>query len=372
MRAILAIDSFKECLNSHEACLAAAEGLREIIPTAETICIPITDGGDGMSQVIKENIDVQVVETLVHDPLMNPIHAKYLISNDGRTAFIEMAATAGLTLIPKEKRDPCKTTTYGLGEQILDAIQRKCQKIIIGIGGSSTNDGGTGMLQALGYCFFDENGEMITDSMCAEKLLHLQRIDRTTLPPYLEIRVACDVQNPLYGPQGAAYVFAPQKGAKEKDLPLLDDGLCKLGNLERSYKAQPGDGAAGGLGYAMREYLGAKLESGIQIILDLIHFDEKIQGADLIITGEGRADLQTLMGKVPQGVLQRGLKYNIPTILIAGDVRNEEDLKRAGFTSVLNINKHTNLCHEEYMKPDVAKKNICNTVASFINKTFGK
>jgi len=371
MKIVLAIDSFKECLDSSEVCLAAAEGIQAIFPSAEIISIPLSDGGEGLNQVIEENLETQIVETEVHDPLMNPICAKYAISNGGKTAFIEMVSTAGLSLLSKEKRNPCKTSTYGFGEQILDAIQRNCREIIIGIGGSCTNDGGTGMMQALGFRFYNEK-EVISRPMCAEKLQEIKRIERVNLPSDLRIRVACDVQNPLYGPQGATYVYAPQKGANEKDLPLLDEGLRKLGNLEKEYTAQPGDGAAGGAGYALREYLGAKLESGIQIVLDLVHFDEKIQGADLIITGEGRADLQTLMGKVPHGVLERGKKCNIPTVLIAGDIRNEDELKKAGFAYVLNINKGTKLRPEECMKPHVAKKHINQSVASFMSKTFGR
>ena len=323
-----------------------------------------------MMRVLEEALKLHAEETIVHGPLMESIKAKYYTDNAG-TALIEMAATAGLTLVNKEKRNPRKTTTYGLGEQMQNAIQRGCRNLIIGIGGSCTNDGGTGMLQALGYRFINKDGKEIPCPMCGEKLNQLKQIERSPLPPDLNIQVACDVENPLYGPQGAACVFAAQKGANEEDISLLDNGLRNWGNLEREYVPHAGDGAAGGLGYALREYLGAHLESGVQIIMNLLHFDEQIQGADLIITGEGCSDRQTLMGKVPMGVLSRGKKYHIPTALIAGEIHDKDELMRAGFECIHCINEGTDLDHEECMKPNVAKENIRKTTASFIGEILG-
>ncbi|MBO4641579.1 MAG: glycerate kinase [Bacteroidaceae bacterium] len=370
MKVILAIDSMKGCLSSHEACLAAADGIHQVFPQAETLCIPLADGGEGMMKVLEETLKLHAEETIVHGPLMESIKAKYYTDNAG-TALIEMAATAGLTLVDNEKRNPRKTTTYGLGEQMQNAIQRGCRNLIIGIGGSCTNDGGTGMLQALGYRFINKEGKEIPCPMCGEKLNQLKQIERSPLPPDLNIQVACDVQNPLYGPQGAACVFAAQKGANEEDISLLDNGLRNWGNLEREYVPHAGDGAAGGLGYALREYLGAHLESGVQIIMNLLHFDERIQGADLIITGEGCSDRQTLMGKVPMGVLSRGKKYHIPTALIAGEIHDKDELMRAGFECIHCINEGTDLDHEECMKPKVAKENIRKSTASFIGEILG-
>lgn len=355
MKIICAFDSFKGCMTAKEACHAAASGLRERYsfpstkfrinsaqdkPDADILCLPMSDGGEGMVDCIAEAVDAKMVSVKVHDPLMNVIETQYAVSSDGTTAYMEMAAASGLPLVPKEKRNPMLTTTYGVGDMILDAVERGCKKIVMGIGGSATCDGGKGMIECL-------NGH---------------------LPMPIEIIVASDVSNPLYGENGAAYIFAPQKGATPEQVKLLDE---QLRHFARETEAKgialpdlaeyPGAGAAGGLGYGLMAYLGAKLQSGIDLLLDTIRFDEQISGADFILTGEGKSDKQTLMGKVPEGILKRAKKQNIPVHLFSGAIEDAAELKEAGFASVLSINENDNRPLDVLMQKDVAMENMKKT-----------
>lgn len=342
-KVVIAIDSFKGCLSSSEANEAVAEALENAERSSEkyaAVCVPVSDGGEGMTEAFKAmNMGFEEVSIPVHGPLMEPITASYLISEDHCTAIMEMASACGLPLVPLEKRNPEKTTTYGFGEMLNDAITRGCKRIIIGIGGSSTCDAGEGMMNAL-----RDNGTDFKN---------------------IVLSVACDVQNPLFGPDGAAFVFAPQKGAYIDMVVRLDEKLRAIYKESGCNDSIPGDGAAGGLGFALRYYLGAKLKPGIDVVLDALNFDQIIEDANLIITGEGKCDRQTLMGKVPFGILNRAKKHQIPTVLLAGKVEDRDLLISEGFSDVICINQHDNRDLEILMQPQVAKQNIKYEIQSY-------
>ena len=327
-------------MTAKEACLAAASGLHETFPDAEIMCIPMSDGGEGMVDCITESLGAKKVSVKVHDPLMQMIVAHYAISAEGDTAYMEMAESSGLTLVPFDKRNPMLTTTYGVGEMILDAVHRGCRKIVMGIGGSATCDGGKGMIDCL----------------------------RDHLPLPIELIVASDVNNPLFGENGAAYIFAPQKGATPEQVKLLDERLRafaleteQAGVAAPDLANYPGAGAAGGLGYGLMAYLGATLKSGIDLVLDTICFDQKIEKADFIVTGEGKSDKQTLMGKVPMGILRRAERQNIPVHIVSGAVEDLEDLSAAGFSSIRSINEDDHRPLNVLMQKEVAMENLKRT-----------
>lgn len=335
MKIVFAFDSFKGCMTAEEACHAAADGVRLACPEAEIVEIPLSDGGEGLVACVSRMMNVEPVTIEAHGPLMEPIRATYAVSQDGKTAYMEMAATSGLPLVPQEKRNPMLTTTYGVGEMILDATGRGCEEIVMGIGGSATCDGGKGMIECLGaHGFFGFK-----------------------MP---RIIVACDVNNPLYGENGAAYVFGPQKGATPEQVRLLDERLRAFeretlaqGKASRATAWIAGAGAAGGLGYGLVAYLDAKLRSGIDILLDLAHFDVLTEGADYVFTGEGKSDAQTLMGKVPKGVQKRRKAH-----LLSGAIEDRETLLRAGFLSVHSINEEDSRPLEVLLQKEVAMENL--------------
>lgn len=255
-----------------------------------------------------------IISLLAHNPLMEPVRTQYGISVDGQTAFIEIAAISGLPLVPEDQRNPLLTTTYGIRELIKDALDKGCRDFMIGIGGSATNDAGLGMLQALGYSFLDKNNQQLgTGGQIMEKVVH---IDSSAIHPYLKkarFTIACDVDNPFYGPAGAAYMYTPQKGAGIAMVERLDQGMRSLAKIVEQetgvdISGYPGAGAAGGTGGAFLAFMNSTLRPGIDILLDAIEFDKKIEDADLILTGEGKIDRQTLRGKVPYGILQRAQK----------------------------------------------------------------
>lgn len=359
---VLAIDSFKGCLSSKEIEQCIAEEIHRILPSCQTVCIPIADGGEGMLDTLIEATQGTFVSTQAHDPLMRIRPARYGILGDQRTAIIEMAEINGLTTLSPIKRNPMKTSTYGTGELIKDALEKGFRRFIIGIGGSATNDAGMGMIQALGAHLYDKQGnELEQGGKIMEQIAH---IDLNHLHPALKeatFIVACDVQNPFCGPQGAAYVFARQKGASEEQIRQLDEGMRHLALLiERDFSYNinkvKGSGAAGGLGGAFATFLQAHLQSGIDLLLDAVDFDRKITNADWIITGEGKADRQTAEGKVPAGVLKRAKKANIPVMLIAGKVEDKACLKQMGFARIVQVSPD-NLPLEEAMRPEVTREN---------------
>ena len=369
MKIVIAIDSFKGSLSSKDAGKAAEEAIHSLLPECETICIPIADGGEGTLSVIMETTGATLHTVLAHNPCMEIIPAQYGISADGQTAFIEMAAISGLPLIRKDQQNPMETTTFGTGELILDALQKRCTRFIVGIGGSATNDGGTGMLQALGFKFMNYEGEPL--GLGGKTLIEISRIDHSQVNPLLKkahFIAACDVRNPLYGPEGSAFVYARQKGADDDMIIELDKGMQSFAEIIQKETGKdishiPGSGAAGGLGGGMLALLKAELKSGADLLLDFCKFEEKIPGADLIITGEGSIDRQSLMGKIPGKILQIANKHHIPVIGISGIAKDRDLLKQAGFKEIYTT-KPDSMTIEKAMKPGIAEQNLKNTVLS--------
>lgn len=362
------MDSFKGCLTTEEAGKAAEAGINAVFPNCETLLFPIADGGEGMLDVLLSITNGTYENLTVHGPLMEPVEGRYGLSGDGRTALIEMATVSGLPLVPREKRNPMLTTTYGTGELILDALRRGCRKFIVGIGGSATNDAGLGMLQALGFRFLDRDGNPLGTG--GRVMSEVAAIDTSAVHPALKeahFTIACDVENPFCGPDGAAYIFAPQKGADSDMVKELDAGMRSLAQVIRSVTGKeiadyPGAGAAGGMGGGFLAFLNAELKPGIRLMLEALNFEEKVKGADLVITGEGRVDGQTAMGKVPSGILKEAQKQNIPVIVIAGSVEDTEKMNRAGFQGVFSITPGP-ISLEKAMEPEFAKANIRRTVS---------
>ena len=341
MKVIIAIDSFKGCLTSKQANEAAAEGIRRVCPDAEVVEIPVSDGGEGCMEAFHAAVGGSLEEVVVRDPLMRPVTAKYLLHDE--MAVIEIAQASGLTLLTKEERNPMVATSYGTGQLVADAVCKGARHIIIGLGGSATSDCGMGMLKAL-IDIFAKHGQW--DDVEALK--------------DVRFTIASDVENPLYGENGAAHVFAPQKGATPDMVPRLDERARKFAELSAKHfgydrSQQAGAGAAGGLGYAFMQYLNAESMSGIQLLLDTIRFKELVADADLIITGEGSADRQTLMGKLPMGILEQA--GHTPVYLIAGRISDREELLNAAFARVDCINP-PDITLEEDMRKEVARQNI--------------
>ena len=369
---VLAIDSFKGSLTSTEAETAALEGIRRVYPQAETVCIPIADGGEGMLEALS-SLRMQEVRLRVQGPLDEKVEARYLISSDGQTAYIEMASASGLPLVPENQRNPLLTTTRGTGQLMRDALDRGCDHLVIGLGGSATNDGGMGMLSALGIRFLNNQGQELKGRGC--DMEKADRIDTSLAHPAMKAvrcTTACDVRNPFYGPEGAAYIFSPQKGATTDEVQLLDKGLRHLAELYRQTTGHdiatlPGAGAAGGLGGALAAFLNAELRPGISLLLEANGFQDKIKGADLIITGEGRADRQTTMGKVPAGVLNKSRQAGIPVVLIAGQVADEEILRSAGFNQVYATTP-PDMPLRTAMQKDVAQANISRSIERLLKE----
>lgn len=323
---------------------------------------------------LQQTLGGRKVTLSVSDPLGRPVHASYVILEDGVTAVLEMSAASGLPLLTPEERDPSKTSTLGTGELICDALAQGCRKFLVGIGGSATNDAGMGMLHALGYRFLDAGGAELPP--VGGSMINVASIDMSSRHPVLDdakFIVACDVKAPLYGPEGAAYVFAPQKGADKDMVEVLDQGLRHFASVSSGVTGydsslMEGSGAAGGLGYAFRQFLGARLERGVEMVLDAIHFDEIIAGADLVITGEGRVDSQTLTGKTPFGVAQHALRQGIPVVTIGGSVAiDASQAQQAGFKDALQVTP-SDMPLQEAMKPEVAAENVYKTIKTFLTK----
>ena len=329
MKAIIAIDSFKGSLTTFESGAAVAEGIRAVYPDAEVVISPIADGGEGTVSAIVSATGGKLCQAEVTGPLGDEIVAEYGILPDGKTAIIEMSAAAGITLVPRDKRNPLYITTRGVGELITDAMERGCRHFIMGIGGSATNDGGIGMLSALGFEFLDGNGAPVADGAVGLKSLREIRLDKVDLRlAECDFRVACDVKNPLCGPLGCSRVYGPQKGADEKMIADMDEWLSCYAELTKSVlhdanKDFPGVGAAGGMGFALKYYLGAGLTSGIELVMEATRLEEHIKDADLVITGEGRLDGQTAMGKAPVGVARLAKKHGKRVIAFSGAVTED-------------------------------------------------
>lgn len=345
MKIVLAFDSFKGSLTSSEVANAFEEGLNTVLPHCEIIKIPVADGGEGTMACLTESLPVKYVSTIVADPLGRPITARYGVIEDATpTAIIEMAAASGLPLLSPEERNPLLTSTYGTGQLIAHALQQGCRKFIVGIGGSATNDGGTGMLRALGYRLLDSHGHELSGT--GGNLKQISSIDDTQRIQAIqdaEFIVACDVNNPFYGPNGATHIFAPQKGADSRSICILEDGMKHFAGVISQttgidVQQIPGAGAAGGLGGTLHAFLNGTMKSGIDTLLHTIHFDSLITDSDYIITGEGKLDRQSLMGKVPIGILRAAQELSIPVIAIGGMVEQCPELAECGFHSIHCIN----------------------------------
>jgi glycerate kinase len=343
MKIIVAIDSFKGSLTSLEANQAASEGIIAKMPDVEVIQMPVSDGGEGWLKAFQTALGGEIIDINVKDPLMRPIAAQYLIKDD--TAVIEIAKASGLTLLSPEERNPLAATSYGTGQLVVDAVRRGCKHIIVGLGGSATSDCGIGMLRAI-IDAFAKHGAW-------DDVHDLDDVRFT---------IATDVTNPLCNENGAAHVFAPQKGATPEMVLSLDARAKRFAEVSAKHfgydrQNEPGAGAAGGLGYAFLQYLNAKCCSGVDLLLETIQFDDLLKDASLVITGEGSADRQTLMGKLPYGILQRAQTYHVPIVLIAGCIKDRQQLLDAGFSQVECINP-PKLPIENAMNPEIAKRNI--------------
>ncbi len=327
MKVIIAPDSFKECLSAPEVADTLARELVRLFPGREVVKLPLSDGGEGFSEIIGRNLGACRVNADVTGPLGEPVKAGY--ARKGNLAILDVASVCGLSLVKPEDRNPLKTTSKGVGELLLKAYEDGCRKAIIGLGGSATSDGGKGILD-------------VTEGL------------------EMEIHALCDVSNPFVGSSGAARVFGPQKGATPEMVEILESRMVSLAALYlKRYGVNvadlPGAGAAGGIGGALAAGLGATLESGIDAVLDLLHFEEVIEGADIIVTGEGKSDGQTLSGKVPFGVLRRS--GNIPVVLVSGTIRDASALRNAGFHRLIEVSPR-NLPLEEALKADIARANL--------------
>ena len=370
-KVVLAFDSFKGSLSSEEAAVRAQAAISRLFPGCETVTAVVADGGEGTTEAIVRALGGSRRTVRVHDPLMRPIEAQYGWIDDGRTAVMEMAASGGLTLLADNERNPWRTSTYGLGEMIADALRAGCRKILIGIGGSATNDGGCGMLRALGFRLLDSRGRELDGT--GGSLAELRTIDDRKAVKELreaEFTVACNVDNPLFGTQGAAHVFARQKGADRQMIEHLDEGLRNFASVVERHTGEavgtvPGAGAAGGLGAGLKSLLHARLVPGIEMLLEAIGFEDMLRGADLVFTGEGRLDAQTLHGKVPCGILAAARRQQIPVIAIGGSVEEARDLTLNGFAAVFPIVPGP-VTLAEAMRPERAGANLENTVEQIL------
>lgn len=362
MKAVVATDSFKGSLTSLEAGNAVKRGILRCFPDAEVTVLPLADGGEGTIDAIAPYIPGISKSLTVTGPLGKPIAADYIFDDTCKTAYIEMAKAAGLTLIEKESRDPYKTTTAGVGELMKDAIINGAEKLVICIGGSATNDGGAGMLQALGARLTDGNGNSIEHG--AIGLKDLRKIDCTNLiGKDISIVVASDVTNPLTGPNGASFVYGPQKGATQEACSKMDSWLLNFAKISGFDPAEEGTGAAGGMSFALKNFLGAEIRSGADIVMEITGLETEIKDADIVITGEGRMDSQTVNGKAPFKVMQLAKKYGKEVIGICGILGDGyEECLKAGFAKIAPLINPS-------MDTEEAIRSVEQTIVGVLNQT---
>ena len=366
MTFLFAFDSFKGCLSAAEACAAAASGL----PSGDkSRIVPLSDGGEGVSRILADATGGRMVPVRVTGPLGEERMAEYGLSGDGATAFVEVAAASGLALVPSPLRNPMRTTSHGTGELLRAALEAGAKRLVLGLGGSATNDAGLGLLQALGFRLLDAAGRVLPVGATGADL---SRVADIVPPdggfPQVSLTVPCDVRAPLHGRGGAAHVFAPQKGASPEDVERLDAGLRHIGEIFDRLAPDGGEppsrmaggGAAGGVGACVAALLGGRLVPGIEFALDAVRFDEALRGADWVVTGEGHSDAQTLMGKVPQGVARRAHAADVPVALLSGGLADEEVL-RTVFDHVASINPPGSPLSES-LRPDVARCRLAEAV----------
>ena len=375
MKILIAIDSFKGSLSSKEAGEAIKSGILRVIPDSEVLISPLAYGGEGTVETLVEALGGSLETVRIKGPLFQEVEAHYGILSDsqyspieGKLAVMEMSQASGITLLSPEKRNPLKTSSYGVGEMILDAYHKGCRRFLIGIGGSATNDGGIGMLSALGFRFSKENGEEICP--IGEGLKDLARIEATSVPEGLlqcSFQIACDVENPLYGENGASIVYGFQKGGNKELLSQMDLWMKRYSELVKEYNPAanpeaPGSGAAGGLGFAFRSFLQGELKSGVSLILEETGLSERMQGADLVITGEGRLDEQSAMGKAPIGAAKLAKAQGIPVLAFAGAVTvGAKACNQAGIDAYFPILREITTL-EDAMNKETAKQNLADTV----------
>lgn len=373
MKIVIAPDSFKESLSALDAANAIERGFKSIFPDAQYKKMPMADGGEGTVQSVVDATGGSIIERSVTGPLGDPVQAFFGLMGDGKTAVIEMAAASGLHLVPPEKRNPLVTSTRGTGELIAAAMDTGVQHIIIGIGGSSTNDAGAGMIQALGGKLLDKTGREIGPGGGA--IAELSAIDMSNLDSRLQdvhIEVACDVDNPLTGPRGASAVFSPQKGATPGMVQLLDRNLGHFADVVEHALGKPfrdieGAGAAGGIGGSLLAFLNADLKRGIDIVLDAVNFEEEVKGADLVITGEGRIDSQTIYGKTPIGVAKAAKKYGIPVIGLAGSLSDDSHIVHEhGIDALFSIVPGVITLSDAFEKASIYMENTARNIAAMI------
>jgi glycerate kinase len=368
MKVVVAVDSLKGSLSSMEAGNAVREGVLLAHPDAEVIVRPLADGGEGTTDALIEGLGGERIHVTVTGPLKKPVSAYYGYLKETNTAIIEMASAAGIVLVSEEEKDPMTATTFGVGELILNAVEKGCRNFIIGIGGSATNDGGIGMLQALGYVFLDQNSQ--NTGQGGQALGKVAEINTDHVHKLLKectFQVACDVNNPLCGENGATYIYGPQKGVTEQMKAKLDQDMLHFSqitstHLGNNFAQSEGAGAAGGLGFAFLSYLGAKLTPGIELILNAVNLESVIKDADYVVTGEGRLDHQTAMGKAPVGVASLAKKYNIKVLAFAGGVtKGAIACNQAGIDAFFPIVRGVTTL-DEAMKPENARANMIDTV----------
>ena len=380
MKVVIAIDSFKGSMSSIEAGESAAKGVKRVFPDAKTYIRPLADGGEGTVETLTAGGGGRLIHVNVTGPLGKPVSCQYGIVDKTHTAIIEMSGAAGITLVSESERNPLYTTTYGVGEVIKDAIKKGCRHFIVGIGGSATNDGGIGMLQALGFGLLDKDGNEVCFGV--EGLKYLDTIKDDNVIPELSqctFRIACDVTNTLCGEQGCSAIFGPQKGATPTMIMQMDKWLAYYAKLakEKYPKANPkhaGAGAAGGLGFAFLTFLNATLESGIKIVLEETHLEKYAKDADVVITGEGRLDGQTVMGKAPIGVAKIAKKFNKPVIAFSGCATKDAILcNNEGIDAFFPILRGV-VTLEDAMNTENAMNNMADTVEQVFRviQTFSK
>lgn len=341
MHILIACDSFKDALSAHEVCRAIARGSKRARPGLHVTEMPLSDGGEGVLAILRRTLSLAPVTRTVADPLFRPVTASYGISVDGQTAMVEMAKASGLELLTLAERNPLLTSTFGTGELLADARARGATRVVLGSGGSATNDAGIGVAAALGWQFLNAEGGKV--SPVGGKLGEIAGIVPPKELPFAEVNVLCDVTNPLFGPHGAAFVYGKQKGGSDAALQQLDLGLRHITRLveeqlgKKGWADVPGAGSAGGLGFGAMAFLGAKLRRGIDMVMELVGFDEAARGADLIITGEGKLDEQSMQGKLVQGVVSRAGKT--PVIALCGRLAlSQEQVKQMGLKAAYSIN----------------------------------
>lgn len=365
MKVVAAIDSFKGSMTSMEAGNAVKKGILAAKPDAEVVVNPLADGGEGTVDALIEGLGAKKIPVTVTGPLGEKVSCYYGFLEETKSAVMEMASAAGITLVTK--KDPLRASTYGVGEMIADALKRGCKNFMIGIGGSATNDGGIGMLKALGFEFFDEDGNDVGEGAAAlAKIEVIQTENKNPLLSGAKFQIACDVKNPLCGKQGATYIFGPQKGVTEEQKEQVDEAMRHYADvtkesLDCDFADCEGAGAAGGLGYAFLSYLAGELIPGVELILHATGLEEKMKNADVVVTGEGRLDAQTVMGKAPVGVAALAKKYNAKVIAFAGSVAPEASVcNQAGIDAFFPIVRGVTTL-EEAMKKENAMENIAAT-----------